>query len=66
MGGPKKTKKDDNSKKRKKRKRDDEDCLHAEEEMVDAGDGEGVPSAAKKNVESEDQGFAEDEFGAKD
>lgn len=66
MGGPKKTKKDDNSKKWKKRKRDDEDYLYAEEEMVDAGDGEGIPSAAKKNVESEDQGVAEDEFGAKD
>ncbi|XP_023718535.1 general transcription and DNA repair factor IIH helicase subunit XPB-like isoform X2 [Cryptotermes secundus] len=66
MGGPKKTKKDDNSKKWKKRKRDDEDYIYAEEEPVDGGDGEGVPSAAKKNIESEDQGVAEDEYGAKD
>lgn len=27
---------------------------------------EGVPSAAKKNIESEDQVVAEDEYGAKD
>jgi hypothetical protein len=27
---------------------------------------EGIPNAAKKNVESEDQGVAEDEYGAKD
>jgi hypothetical protein len=27
---------------------------------------EGIPNAAKKNVESEDQGAAEDEYGAKD
>lgn len=26
----------------------------------------GIPNAAKKNVESEDQGAAEDEYGAKD
>jgi DNA excision repair protein ERCC-3 len=66
MGGPKKTKKDDNSKKWKKRKRDDEDYIYAEEDVVDGGDGDGIPSAAKKNVESEDQGGVEDEYGAKD
>lgn len=66
MGGPKKTKKDDNSKKWKKRKRDDEDYIYAEEEIIDGGDGDGIPSAAKKNVESEDQGSIEDEYGAKD
>ncbi|KDR10417.1 DNA excision repair protein haywire [Zootermopsis nevadensis] len=65
MGGPKKTKKDDNSKKWKKRKRDDDEYVYAEEELVDVGDG-GIPNAAKKNVESEDQGAAEDEYGAKD
>lgn len=27
---------------------------------------DGIPSAAKKNVESEDQGAVEDEYGAKD
>jgi DNA excision repair protein ERCC-3 len=27
---------------------------------------DGIPSAAKKNVESEDQGSIEDEYGAKD
>jgi hypothetical protein len=27
---------------------------------------DGIPSAAKKNVESEDQGALEDEYGAKD
>uniref|UniRef100_A0A2Z5TU28 General transcription and DNA repair factor IIH helicase/translocase subunit XPB n=1 Tax=Reticulitermes speratus TaxID=60591 RepID=A0A2Z5TU28_9NEOP len=66
MGGPKKTKKDDNSKKWKKRKRDDEDYIYAEEEIIDGGDGDGIPNAAKKNVESEDQGSIEDEYGAKD
>lgn len=66
MGGPKKTKKDDNSKKWKKRKRDDEDYIYAEEDVVDGGDGDGIPNAAKKNVDSEDQGALEDEYGAKD
>ncbi|XP_066998978.2 general transcription and DNA repair factor IIH helicase/translocase subunit XPB [Anabrus simplex] len=63
MGGPKKNKKDD-SKKWKKRKREDEDYSYAEDEG-DAGIGEGIPDAAKKNVENEQPGI-EDEYGAKD
>ncbi|PSN37523.1 DNA excision repair protein haywire [Blattella germanica] len=66
MGGPKKTKKDDNSKKWKKRKREDEEYSYAEEDIAEGVDGDGVPNAAKKNVESEDQGTLEDEYGAKD
>lgn len=66
MGGPKKPKKDDNSKKWKKRKRDDDDYSYADEDVVEGVDGDGVPNAAKKDVESEDQGAQEDEYGAKD
>ncbi|KAK7861741.1 hypothetical protein R5R35_014373 [Gryllus longicercus] len=63
MGGPKKYKKDENSKKWKKRKRDDDE--YAYEDDGDIGEAEGVPDAAKKNVE-EEQAALEDEYGAKD
>lgn len=64
MGGPKRYKKDD-PKKWKKKKRDDEDYTYMEDD-VDQPDGEGIPDAAKKNVETDDQGIHEDEYGAKD
>lgn len=62
MGGSKKNKKDD-TKKWKKRKRDDDEYAFGEDE--DATETDGVPDAAKKNVEDE-QGILEDEYGAKD
>ncbi|KAJ4430992.1 hypothetical protein ANN_19585 [Periplaneta americana] len=56
----------DNSKKWKKRKREDDEYSYAEEETADGGEGEGIPNAAKKNVETDEQGVLEDEYGAKD
>ncbi|XP_049808603.1 general transcription and DNA repair factor IIH helicase subunit XPB [Schistocerca nitens] len=64
MGGQKRYKKDD-PKKWKKKKKDDDDYSYADDDG-EQGEGEGIPDAAKKNVEAEDQSALEDEFGAKD
>ncbi|XP_071446564.1 general transcription and DNA repair factor IIH helicase/translocase subunit XPB [Hetaerina americana] len=66
MGGPKKYKKDNDAKKWKKRKRDEDEDLYADDDGGDAGDGEGIPDAAKKNVEADENTAVEDEYGAKD
>ncbi|XP_049859949.1 general transcription and DNA repair factor IIH helicase subunit XPB [Schistocerca gregaria] len=63
MGGQKRYKKDD-PKKWKKKKKDDDDYSYADDDGEQ--EGEGIPDAAKKNVEAEDQSALEDEFGAKD
>lgn len=65
MAGPKKFKKDNDSKKWKKRKKEDEDDYY-DDDTNDGMEGDGVPDAAKKNVETAETGVLEDEFGAKD
>ncbi|XP_039281828.1 LOW QUALITY PROTEIN: general transcription and DNA repair factor IIH helicase subunit XPB [Nilaparvata lugens] len=62
MGGMKRNRKDD---KRSKRKKKDEEESYVDD-PADGNDDEGVPGAAKKNVETADDGVLEDEFGAKD
>nr|CAD7195025.1 unnamed protein product [Timema douglasi] len=64
MSGPKKARKED-SKRFKKRKKEDDEYSYTEEDYGETG-GEGIPDAAKKNVETEDARVPEDEYGAKD
>ncbi|XP_046389891.1 general transcription and DNA repair factor IIH helicase subunit XPB [Ischnura elegans] len=66
MGGPKKYKKDNDAKKWKKRKRDEDEDPYGDEDGGEGGDGEGIPDAAKKNVEADENAAVEDEYGAKD
>ncbi|KAI5752743.1 hypothetical protein M8J77_019928 [Diaphorina citri] len=65
MGNNKRSKKDSSEKKYKRKKKEVED----ESYVDDPGeplDEDGVPVAAKKNVEKDDAAVPEDEFGAKD
>ncbi|KAI5745882.1 hypothetical protein M8J76_015195 [Diaphorina citri] len=65
MGNSKRSKKDSSEKKYKRKKKEVED----ESYVDDPGeplDEDGVPVAAKKNVEKDDAAVPEDEFGAKD
>lgn len=65
-GGSKRYKKDGNyERKGKRRKKEDEEEVLEEDTLTDVNVEDGVPDAAKKNVETTDQGL-EDEFGAKD
>ncbi|CAG2058244.1 unnamed protein product [Timema podura] len=64
MSGFKKARKED-SKRFKKRKKEDDEYSYTEEDYGETG-GEGIPDAAKKNVETEDARVPEDEYGAKD
>uniref|UniRef100_A0A224X7U7 General transcription and DNA repair factor IIH helicase/translocase subunit XPB n=1 Tax=Panstrongylus lignarius TaxID=156445 RepID=A0A224X7U7_9HEMI len=64
MGGQKRTKKENYERKGKKKRKEEEE--EAYEDIVDVNEEDGVPDAAKKNVETTDQGVEEDEFGAKD
>ncbi|KAK9502295.1 hypothetical protein O3M35_011093 [Rhynocoris fuscipes] len=64
MGGTKRTKKENYDRKGKKKRKEEEDEPY--EEILDVNEEDGVPDAAKKNVETTDQGANEDEFGAKD
>ncbi|XP_020288621.1 DNA excision repair protein haywire isoform X2 [Pseudomyrmex gracilis] len=63
MGPPKRFKKD-NSKGKGKRK-DDFDEYH-DEDSIDSNEADGVPDAAKSDIEKHDETAIEDEFGAKD
>nr|CAD7452877.1 unnamed protein product [Timema tahoe] len=58
-------KRNQNSKRFKKRKKEDDEYSYTEEDYGETG-GEGIPDAAKKNVETEDARVPEDEYGAKD
>ncbi|XP_063989827.1 general transcription and DNA repair factor IIH helicase subunit XPB [Diachasmimorpha longicaudata] len=62
MGPPKRVRKDDRGK-WKKRKEEEE---YNEEDFGDGLDTEGIPDAAKNDVEKLDENALEDEFGAKD
>uniref|UniRef100_A0A069DWY2 General transcription and DNA repair factor IIH helicase/translocase subunit XPB n=1 Tax=Panstrongylus megistus TaxID=65343 RepID=A0A069DWY2_9HEMI len=64
MGGQKRTKKETYERKGKKKRKEEEE--EAYEDIVDVNEEDGVPDAAKKNVETTDQSVEEDEFGAKD
>lgn len=51
----------------KRRKEDhDPDYSKDDEDYNETGDADGIPDAAKSNVEKQDEGAIEDEFGAKD
>lgn len=63
MAPPKRFKKDDRGK-WKKRKEDHEECI--DEDTADVIETEGIPDAAKTDIEKQDEGVIEDEFGAKD
>lgn len=47
----------------KKRKEDDE---YNDDDSVDSNEADGVPDAAKNDMEKQDESAIEDEFGAKD
>ncbi|XP_014279590.1 general transcription and DNA repair factor IIH helicase/translocase subunit XPB isoform X1 [Halyomorpha halys] len=66
-GGSKRYKKDSNyaERKGKRKKKEDEEEVFDEDTLTDVNVEDGVPDAAKKNVETTDVGL-EDEFGAKD
>ncbi|KAK2578754.1 hypothetical protein KPH14_012280 [Odynerus spinipes] len=63
MAPPKRFKKDDRGK-WKKRKEDHEECM--DDDTTDVVETEGIPDAAKTDIEKQDEGIIEDEFGAKD
>ncbi|KAG9435752.1 general transcription and DNA repair factor IIH helicase subunit XPB [Apis mellifera carnica] len=64
MGPPKRFKKDNDRGKWKKRKEDPEE--YNEDDTLDDNETEGIPDAAKNDVEKQDDTALEDEFGAKD
>ncbi|XP_046737072.1 general transcription and DNA repair factor IIH helicase subunit XPB [Diprion similis] len=64
MGPPKRFKKDYDKGKWKKRKEDHDEYF--DDDHGDGGDTEGIPDAAKNDIEKQDEGAVEDEFGAKD
>ncbi|XP_012262945.2 general transcription and DNA repair factor IIH helicase subunit XPB isoform X1 [Athalia rosae] len=64
MGPPKRFKKDNDKGKWKKRKEDPDEYF--DDDHGDGGDTEGIPDAAKNDIEKQDEGAIEDEFGAKD
>ncbi|KAH0947257.1 hypothetical protein HN011_010519 [Eciton burchellii] len=61
MGPPKRFKKDTS---RKKRKNDYDE--YNDDDSIDSNEADGVPDAAKTDVEKQDEGAIEDEYGAKD
>ncbi|XP_043492244.1 general transcription and DNA repair factor IIH helicase subunit XPB [Polistes fuscatus] len=64
MAPPKRFKKDNDRGKWKKRKEDHEECM--DDDSTDVVETEGIPDAAKTDIEKQDDGVLEDEFGAKD
>ncbi|KOX74919.1 DNA excision repair protein haywire [Melipona quadrifasciata] len=64
MGPPKRFKKDNDRGKWKKRKEDPEE--YNDDDTLDDNETEGIPDAAKNDVEKQDDTALEDEFGAKD
>ncbi|KAL1463404.1 hypothetical protein WDU94_015157 [Cyamophila willieti] len=64
MGNNKRSKKDYSDKKTKRKKKEIEDETYVDD--PEPLDEDGVPVAAKKNVEKDDAAVPEDEFGAKD
>ncbi|XP_014207574.1 DNA excision repair protein haywire [Copidosoma floridanum] len=65
MGPPKRLKKDTDRGKWKKRKDDPDPDYNVDDDDSNI-DAEGIPDAAKTDVEKQDEGVIEDEFGAKD
>ncbi|KAI4485025.1 hypothetical protein M0802_012853 [Mischocyttarus mexicanus] len=64
MAPPKRFKKDNDRGKWKKRKEDHDECM--DDDSIDVVETEGIPDAAKTDIEKQDEGVLEDEFGAKD
>ncbi|XP_035723520.1 general transcription and DNA repair factor IIH helicase subunit XPB-like [Vespa mandarinia] len=64
MAPPKRFKKDNDRGKWKKRKEDHEECV--DDDSTDVVETEGIPDAAKTDIEKQDETVLEDEFGAKD
>ncbi|KAL2711602.1 hypothetical protein V1478_018623 [Vespula squamosa] len=64
MPPPKRFKKDNDRGKWKKRKEDHEECM--DDDSTDVVETEGIPDAAKTDIEKQDETVLEDEFGAKD
>ncbi|KAF7385138.1 hypothetical protein HZH66_012224 [Vespula vulgaris] len=64
MAPPKRFKKDNDRGKWKKRKEDHEECM--DDDSTDVVETEGIPDAAKTDIEKQDEAVLEDEFGAKD
>lgn len=62
MGPPKRFKKDNS----KWKKRKDEYDKYNDDDSIDSNEADGVPDAAKTDVEKQDECAIEDEFGAKD
>ncbi|XP_029168474.1 general transcription and DNA repair factor IIH helicase subunit XPB isoform X1 [Nylanderia fulva] len=62
MGPPKRIKKDNS----KLKKRKDDYDKYNDDDSIDSNEADGVPDAAKNDVEKQDEGALEDEFGAKD
>lgn len=62
MGPPKRFKKDNG----KWKKRKDEYDKYNDDDSIDSNEADGVPDAAKTDVEKQDECATEDEFGAKD
>lgn len=48
-----------------KKRKDDYDEYN-DDDSIDSNEADGVPDAAKNDVEKQDEGAIEDEFGAKD
>lgn len=64
MAPPKRFKKDNDRGKWKKRKDDHEECM--DDDSTEVVETEGIPDAAKTDIEKQDESVLEDEFGAKD
>ncbi|XP_043268353.1 general transcription and DNA repair factor IIH helicase subunit XPB [Venturia canescens] len=64
MGPPKRFKKDNDRGKWKKRKEDQDE--YNEDDYGEGTETDGIPDAAKNDVEKQDESAIEDEFGAKD
>lgn len=64
MAPPKRFKKDNDRGKWKKRKDDHEECM--DDDSTEVAETEGIPDAAKTDIEKQDETVLEDEFGAKD
>lgn len=48
------------------RKRKDDYDDYNDEDSIDSNEADGIPDAAKNNIEKQDEAIIEDEFGAKD
>ncbi|XP_031783608.1 general transcription and DNA repair factor IIH helicase subunit XPB [Nasonia vitripennis] len=66
MGPPKRFKKETDRGKWKRRKEDHDPDYNIDDDGNDDAETEGIPDAAKNDVEKQDHGAIEDEYGAKD